>query len=143
MLKRILIFFSFVCSVIYLQAKPLVVPYWITNPPLSESNTFYYRVTSAEGADRDAAYARAFAKAILESSWKIGVKVEKTDMNLLEKDIERSINLVSPNMTLPLNKVCEYVEDVHTSSKVRIYILWQVAQYGNIEPNFEDFNKCE
>ena len=51
-------------------------PYWIQNRPQTDSKCmYYYRVTQGEGANYDKAYANAFAKAILESSWKLGVEV--------------------------------------------------------------------
>lgn len=120
-----------------------IAPYWILKPPVSESDYYYYRVTSAEGKTYNDAYAKAFSMAILESQWKLGVKVQKSDdLDSLENNIIRSINVESVNMKLPLNKVCEYSEPLNTSNGIRLFILWQVARYGNVEPRFEDFNKC-
>lgn len=127
-----------------LHAQAIATPYWITKPPLSKSDDYYYRVTSAEGKTYNDAYVKAFSMAILESQWKLGVKVQKVNnIDTIEQDITKSINVESVNMKLPLNKVCEYVEPLYTSNGIRIYILWQVARYGNVDPKFDDFNDCD
>lgn len=120
-------------------------PYWLQNRPQTDSKCmYYYRVTQGEGADYDKAYANAFAKAILESSWKLGVEVNTSDdLKTLEKGVTDNISVESSRMVLPLNKVCEYIEPTSGKMGTRIYILWQVAKYGNRAPNFEEFTKCE
>ena len=120
-------------------------PYWITNRPQTETTCmYYYRVTQGEGSNYDKAYANAFAKAILESSWKLGVEVNTTDdLNTIEKGINANISVGTASMVLPLNKVCEYIEPLSGRMGIRMYILWQVAKYGNRAPNFDEFTKCE
>lgn len=120
-------------------------PYWIQNRPQTDSNCmYYYRVTQGEGATYDKAYANAFAKAILESSWKLGVEVNTTDdLQTIEQGITNNISVEASHMVLPLNKVCEYTEPLSGKMGLRIYILWQVAKYGNRVPNFEEFTNCE
>lgn len=127
------------------NAKADNKPYWILNRPQTESSCmYYYRVTQGEGSNYDKAYANAFAKAILESSWKLGVAVNTTDdLNTIEKGITKNISVGSTSMVLPLNKVCEYIEPLTGRMGVRIYILWQVAKYGNRTPNFDEFTKCD
>ncbi len=81
--------------------------------------------------------------AIMESSWKLGVAVDKkNDVESLEKDITSNINVGDMTMRLPLNKVCEYQEKVSGSMNIRLYVLWQVASYGNVPPQFEPYNDC-
>ncbi len=127
-----------------LHAQIATTPYWVTKLPKAETENYYYRVTTAEGKDYNEAYTKAFSFAILESQWKLGVKVKKAeDVNQIEKGLTESINVQSQNMNLPLNKVCEYIEPIHTSKGVRLYVLWQVARYGNVDPKFKDFTECE
>ena len=117
-------------------------PQWITQKP-SEAENYYYRVTMSEAKTYKDAYAEAFAMAILESSWRLGVAVSKTnDFNAIKDDVMDNIEVKSMNMKLPMNKVCEYEEKSTTSSNIRLYILWQVAKYGNKDPKFEEFNNC-
>lgn len=120
-------------------------PYWITNLPSTKENSkYYYRVTQGEGLDYDKAYAKAFARAIMESSWKLGLEVNTTDdLATIEKGVTDNVKVVNSHMTLPMNKVCEYTENLVGTRGVRVYILWQVAKYGNVLPNFDEFTKCE
>lgn len=120
-------------------------PYWVQNRPQTDNKSmYYYRVTQGEGANYDKAYANAFAKAILESSWKLGIEVNTSDdLQTIEKGVVDNISVESSRMVLPLNKVCEYIEPTSGKMGTRIYILWQVAKYGNRAPNFDEFTKCE
>lgn len=146
MLKKILLIFVMGWTLIC-NAQPVASkrPYWILNRPQTENGCmYYYRVTQGEGATYDKAYANAFAKAILESSWKLGVGVSTTDdLQTIEKGIYENISVGESNMVLPLNKVCEYTESLSGKMGLRIFILWQVAKYGNRMPNFDEFTKCE
>lgn len=118
-------------------------PSWLLQLPEASNSSYYYRVTSAEARTYEKAYAKAFAMAILESSWKLGVTVDtKADVQTLEQGILDNIAVQQTQMVLPLNKVCEYEERPNSSMNVRLYILWQVAAEGNKKPQFEPFNKC-
>lgn len=127
------------------NAKAEDKPNWILNRPSTDSSCmYYYRVTMGEGNTYDKAYANAFAKAILESSWKLGVAANTTDdLQTLEKGITENISIETQSMVLPMNKVCEYTEPLSGRMGLRIYILWQVAKYGNRAPNFDEFTNCE
>lgn len=137
----ILLFLLFTMGVC--RAQSVGTPYWINSIPSADGENYYYRVTSAEAENYEKAYTKAFAMAILESSWKLGVAVNKNDdIATIEGNLTDNLKLRSVNMNLPINKVCEYSEQLLTSNGVRIYILWQVARYGNSDPEFDDFNKC-
>ncbi len=121
-------------------------PSWIKNLPRSGNDTYYYRVTKAEAQTYEEAYAKAFSMAILESQWRLGVKVSKSseDVQTIEQTITSELNLRSSNMNLSLNKVCEYeTASPNISNGVVLYVLWQVARYGNIKVEFDDFLECE
>lgn len=145
-MKRIFTIMLFVGLAELLFCQSSEKPYWIKNlpQPKSSNSNFYYRVTFAEERTYDKAYAKAFARAILESSWKLGVDVNmKDDVKTLENNIMENVNVAPTHMNLPMNKVCEYVELDKNTYKTKVYILWQVAKYGNVQPVFEDFNKCK
>jgi len=61
----------------------------------------------------------------------------------LENGIAQSINVQSQSIRIPMNKVCEYIEDMTTAMGTRVYILWQVSRFGNVPPNFDDFTDCQ
>lgn len=125
-----------------LQLSPR--PSWITKLPKAPKNAmYYYRVTTAEASTYQQAYAKAFATAILESAWKMGVGVDvSTSIEQLSQDLSASIDNIETRMKLPMNKVCEYSENSTTEMTIKIYILWQVAKYGNIPPDFDTFEDC-
>lgn len=142
-MRGVICFLLFLFSIMVCRAEQVGMPCWVYTLPKSAGKKYYYRVTSAEAGTYAQAYSRAFAMAILESSWKLGVAVNKgDDIEVIEGDIARNLDIKSVNVKLPLNKACEYVERVATSNKIRIYILWQVGRYGNVDPEFEDFTDC-
>ncbi len=118
-------------------------PDWVHNLPKPKNDTYYFRVTHAEDMTYEKAYVRAFSMAILESSWKMGLPVDaKDDMATIEQGVEKNLSIRSHQNNIALNKVCEWQAKSVTSNKVILYILWQVAASGNIEPRFEEFSKC-
>lgn len=118
-------------------------PYWVTNLPKPENETYYFRVTHADDMTYEKAYVRAFSMAILESSWKMGLPVDaKDDIATIEQGVENNLSIRSHQSNIAINKVCEWQTKSVTSNKVKLYVLWQVAASGNIEPKFDDFSKC-
>lgn len=121
----------------------LGTPKWVTHLPQPGNNTYYYRVTKAEGSTYEQAYVKAFSMAILESQWKLGVKVSKSDdQKTIEQTLQQNLNLQSSAMNLPINKVCEY-EQAGPNGGIILYCLWQVACYGNVKAEFGNFLDCE
>ena len=77
-----------------INAQPLGKPSWVIKRPTSSNSTFYYRVTVGEGINYDKAYANAFAKAILESSWRLGMPVYSgDDLIALENGVYENITI--------------------------------------------------
>lgn len=141
-MKKALIFYVF----IFLMPSygwALGIPTWVRHLPKANNETYYYRVTKAEGKNYEEAYTKAFSMAILESQWKLGVKVTKADdAHTIEQILQQDLNLKSQNMNLPINKVCEY-EQANQTGGIILYCLWQVARYGNVKVEFEDYLDCE
>ena len=144
-MKKIILLLSLMVWVLNINAQTEKRPYWIANIPTAKENSkYYYRVTQGEGLDYDKAYAKAFARAIMESSWKLGLEVNTTDdLETIEKGVTENIKVASSRMTLPMNKVCEHTEKLYETRGVRVYILWQVAKYANRDPQFDEFTICE
>ncbi|MBP5709936.1 MAG: hypothetical protein J6W84_03060 [Bacteroidales bacterium] len=144
-MKNILLILPLFALVVCGSAQSERRPYWIGNMPAAQDNSYYYyRVTQGDGLDYDKAYAKAFARAIMESSWKLGLEVNTSDdLQTIEKGVADNIKIASSHMTLPMNKVCEYTEKLVETRGVRVFILWQVAKYGNRDPKFDEFTKCE
>lgn len=121
----------------------LGMPKWVKHLPQAGNDTYYYRVTKAEGENYELAYTKAFSMAILESQWKLGVKVIKTDdAQTIEQTLKKDLTLKNNNLNLPINKVCEF-EQASPNGGIILYCLWQVAMYGNVKAEFENYLDCE
>ncbi len=144
MRKHILMLMLPMVGMLCVNAQQTPMPSWVNSLPKPENETYYFRVTHAEEMTYEKAYVRAFSMAILESSWKMGLPVDaKNDMAAIENGVEENISIRSHQSNLAINKVCEWQTQSVTSNKVILYVLWQVAAAGNIEPKFEEFNKCK
>lgn len=143
-MKRLMLIMALVMG--WALASNAQAPYWVKKMPTPKSGNFYYRVTIAEGRNYKDAYAEAFAMAIYESYSKLsGIAVSiGSDQQSIKEGVVDAISTVDEGqMRLPINKVCEYEERVITSNKLRLYVLWQVANSVLTDPQFENFNKCE
>lgn len=118
-------------------------PKWVRHIPKSTSETFYYRVTYGEGKNYDAAYSKAFARAIYENACKRGIYVDvNTSIEDIEADITRQVNIDNRSMNLFINKVCEY-RDEHPNGSIKLYILWQIGVFGKSDPKFDTYEDCD
>lgn len=139
--RSLIIFVTFLMSI---NTWALGMPQWIKHLPKAGNSTYYYRVTKAEGQNYEDAYAKAFNKAILESQWKIGVRVSSDNQQSVDEILQSNLNLSTHQMSLPINKVCEYEQpSPNIDNGIVLYILWQVAHYGNIKVEFENYLDCE
>lgn len=112
-------------------------PQWIRQLP-PRSNTYYYRVSTATGLTEEAAERQAFAMAIMESAFAIGIPVDVKRLEQMEGD--SLLIEVSRYVKIPINKVCAHVESLMTRRGYRAYILCQVANDVRIVPDFKSFN---
>lgn len=148
MTQRFFIILHLLCIVVTMAAQPgRTLPYWVKELPQADANKhFYYRVTMAEAATYDKAYANAFAKAAMEAKWRLGANVSFTDdIKSLENSVTEGVNVSQESINIPINKVCDFWEEVHVvkATFIRIYVLWQIAEDGVRKPQFEDFYKCQ
>lgn len=121
---------------------PIGKPYWVKKLPKSNNSTYYFRVTKSDGKNYEEAYKKAFSMAILESSWKRGLQVTPdADAKSIDETINSNLNLKGIPENISINKVCEYEE--FATGGIMLYILWQVAEAGVRNPNFDDFLECE
>ena len=143
-MKRIVVILALIMG--WALASNAQTPYWVRRLPVPKSGNFYYRVTIAEGRNYKDAYAEAFAMAVYESYSRlsgIAVSIGSDEQSIKDGVVEAISTIEEGQMRLPINKVCEYEERVVTSNKVRLYVLWQVANNAIDAPQFENFNKCE
>lgn len=113
------------------------VPQWKQSPP-RKTETYYYRVSQGTGLTEEAALKKALGLAIVESAFAIGVSV---DISQLEKmDGDSLMIKASKFVRIPINKVCQYTEELVTRRGYRVYVLCQVANNVHILPDFKTFN---
>lgn len=112
-------------------------PQWIQSPP-KKAETYYYRVSHGTGLTEEAALKKALALTIMESAFAVGVSV---DVHKLEKmDGDSMMIEAEKYVKIPINKVCQYTEELITRRGYRVYVLCQVANDVHIIPDFRTFN---
>jgi hypothetical protein len=95
-------------------------------------------VSQATAKTEEAALKKAFATAIYESAFAIGIAV---DISKLEKMSEDSTNIaLSKFVNIPVNIVCRHVELLDTQVGYRAYVLCQVANDVKVKPKYKTFN---
>ena len=124
-------------SLMGMVAEAQTVPAWVYSPP-SRSETYYYRVSQGIGQTEEEAEARAFATAIMESAFAIGVPVDIKQLERMERD--SMLVTASRYVKIPINKVCSYTETLITRRGYRVYVLCQVANDARVVPLFKSFN---
>lgn len=124
-------------SLVGMVAKAQPLPAWVNMPP-ARSDTYYYRVSQGVGLTEEEAENRAFATAIMESAFAIGVPVDLNKLEQIDKD--SLLVTASRYVKIPINKVCKHVESLITRRGFRVYVLCQVANDVRIVPQFRTFN---
>lgn len=132
-------FFLFIISLMCTLAAygQGAMPAWIQKPP-AKTATYYYRVSQATGLTEEAATKKAFAMAILESAFAIGIPVNLQKMEQLESD--KLLVEANRYVKIPINKVCQHVMELTTRRGYRVFILCQVANNVHEKPIFKTFN---
>ena len=135
-------FLFFLLGIGWAYSHAQSTPNWVKQRPKAENPTYYYRVTIGEGTTYNMAYSDALAKAILESSWKLGVQVTTNDdLETIKNNIHDNITIGKVESNIPMNKVCEYLEQ-KSSTKFRLYCLWQIGSPGKVV-SFDEYNNCD
>ncbi len=84
------------------------MPSWIQSPPAKTAG-YYYRVSQGTGLTEEAATKKAFAMAILESAFAIGIPVDIQKMEQLKSD--SLLVEASRYVKIPINKVCQCIQE--------------------------------
>ena len=115
--------FMLASSVLFAQK----VPEWVTNKPTPTNNT-YLQVESAFSSTEIEARNQAIARVFQSTAMRIG---QPTNSDEINKAVQRgtAFDVVSGQYNIPINKVCEYVEN--KDGMYGVYILCQVARTVN------------
>ncbi|MDR0414249.1 MAG: hypothetical protein LBH84_02380 [Prevotellaceae bacterium] len=117
-------------------AAAATAPEWMYVTP-RKTDTYYYRVAQSVAATQEEALKKAFAMAIYESAFAVGVAV---DMQTLEKmSADSAFVSLSKFVSIPINLVCRFVEELAPRG-YRAYVLCQVATDPKVKPAYKTFN---
>ena len=136
-MKKILFLLLLAMSKMVICAQD--VPQWITKKPRPANDTYLYVVERGVGATemeaRNCAMGLVFRSTIERLS--LGI-----DLSSINNAIANGSNYgdTSEAMNVPVNKVCEFIQQ--EANQYAVYVLCQVARYGNIQVSFTDFTHC-
>ncbi len=123
--------------IVGMVAEAQTLPAWVKMPP-ARSNTYYYRVSQGIGVTEEEAESHAFATAIMESAFAMGVPVDLKNLHKMNGD--SLLVTASRYVKIPINKVCSHVDPLVTRRGFRAYVLCQVANDARVVPQFRSFN---
>ena len=129
------------CVVLLLSTLSLTAapPRWMRYLPKASNDNYRYVREDATAATEDVARNKAIGKVLQETIMSLGLSFNS-------KQVETAINTgdLTSKMAewrVPVNVVCHYRQGLENGA-VRVYVLCQVANAGNVDPHFEEFRNC-
>ncbi len=115
------------------------VPEWVQKKPEPANDTYLYVVERGVGATEMEARNRAMGLVYRSTIERLALPINVASIN----NAISSGSTYGENakmMNVPVNKVCEYIQP--ESKQYAVYVLCQVARYGNIRVQFTEFTHC-
>ncbi len=136
-MKKLLFLLLMAVSQVVICAQE--VPQWVTKKPRPANDTYLYVVERGVGATEMEARNRAMGLVYRSTIERLALPINLASIN---EAINAGSNYgdKSEIMNIPVNKVCEYIQQEAT--QYAVYVLCQVAQYGNRETKFTAFTQC-
>ena len=138
-MKKTIILMFMCASVFCAMAQNTDRPGWTANTPKAGNNTYLYVVERASGTSENEARNNALAQVYRTTMMRIGAVVSWDEINKSLQSGE-DWGTVSMKYNIPVNKVCEYIEQVQNGYMV--IVLCQVAKSGNVYPEWDEFSGC-
>ena len=116
------------------------VPQWVQKKPRPANDTYLYVVERGVGATEMEARNRAMGLVYRSTIERLSLGI---DLSSINNAIANGSNYgdSSEAMNVPVNKVCEFIQQ--EANQYAVYVLCQVARYGNIEVSYIRQNeKC-
>ncbi len=115
------------------------VPQWVQKKPKPANDTYLYVVERGVGATEMEARNRAMGLVYRSTIERLALPINLASIN---EAINNGSNYGdnAEVMNIPVNKVCEYIQ--LEATQYAVYVLCQVAQYGNREARFTAFTQC-
>ena len=136
-MKKILFLLLLAISQMVICAQE--VPQWVQKKPKPANDTYLYVVERGVGATEMEARNRAMGLVYRSTIERLALPINLASIN---EAINNGSNYGdnAEVMNIPVNKVCEYIQQEAT--QYAVYVLCQVAQYGNREARFTAFTQC-
>ena len=136
-MKKILFLLLLVVSQVAICAQE--VPQWVQKKPKPANDTYLYVVERGVGATEMEARNRAMGLVYRSTIERLSLGI---DLSSINNAIANGSNYgdSSEAMNVPVNKVCEFIQQ--EANQYAVYVLCQVARYGNIQVSFTDFIHC-
>ena len=136
-MKKLLLLLLLVAVQMTLVAQEM--PQWVLQKPRPANDTYLYVVERGVGATEMEARNRAMGLVYRSTIERLALAIDLASIN---SAITNGSNYgeTSEAMNVPVNKVCEYMQ--REGSQYVVYVLCQVAQYGNVPALFTPFTQC-
>ena len=115
------------------------VPQWVQKKPRPANDTYLYVVERGVGATEMEARNRAMGLVYRSTIERLALAIDLSSINAAISN-GSNYGATSEAMNVPVNKVCEYMQ--REGSQYVVYVLCQVAQYGNVPALFTPFTQC-
>lgn len=115
------------------------VPQWVMKTPRPANNTYLYVVERGIGATEMEARNRAMGLVYRSTIERLALAIDLSSINAAISD-GSNYGETSEAMSVPVNKVCEHIQ--REGNQYAVYVLCQVARYGNIAYHFTPFTQC-
>lgn len=136
-MKKLLFLLLMAMSQMVICAEEM--PQWVLQKPRPANDTYLYVVERGVGATEMEAHNRAMGLVYRSTIERLALAIDLASIN---SAIANGSNYgeTSEAMNVPVNKVCEYMQ--REGSQYVVYVLCQVAQYGNVPALFTPFTQC-
>ena len=136
-MKKLLLLLLLVAAQMTLVAQEM--PQWVLQKPRPANDTYLYVVERGVGATEMEARNRAMGLVYRSTIERLALAIDLASIN---SAITNGSNYgeTSEAMNVPVNKVCEYMQ--REGSQYVVYVLCQVAQYGNVPALLTPFTQC-
>ena len=136
-MKKILFLLLLAISQMVICAQE--VPQWVQKKPKPANDTYLYVVERGVGATEMEARNRAMGLVYRSTIERLSLGI---DLSSINNAIANGSNYgdSSEAMNVPVNKVCEFIQQ--EANQYAVYVLCQVARYGNIQVSFTEFTHC-
>ena len=115
------------------------VPQWVQKKPRPANDTYLYVVERGVGATEMEARNRAMGLVYRSTIERLSLGIDLSSINNASAN-GSNYGDSSEAMNVPVNKVCEFIQQ--EANQYAVYVLCQVARYGNIQVSFTDFTHC-